>query len=586
MCGIAGILHTDQFRRDEVIDAVKLMCNKMLERGPDANGLFFDGGVVLGHRRLSILDLNPRSNQPLTSENDNFTIIFNGEIYNFRQLRAELRIKGIQFRTDSDTEVLLELYRLYGESFLHKLQGMFAFAIWDRHKKNLFLARDAYGIKPLYYSLDSKRFIFASQVKALQASRFVSNAREYAGLAGFYLWGSVPEPWTCIEGVFALEAGHCMTVALSNDGINSSGPKLWHDIRNEWLVESPSIPRNILESRVKDAVTDSIRRHLVSDVPVGVFLSGGIDSAVVAGIASQFNSQIEGITIGFKEFEGGFDDEVPLAREIANYYGIKHHTRIVTRDEFLADLPLIQLAMDQPSIDGINTWFASKAAAERGYKVVLSGIGGDELFAGYPSFLQIPRLAALKGVSSLFRNPIGKVIANKFARYKSQPKLADFFEFSGSIEGLYFLKRGLFLPSELSAILGEENAQIGLERLGGQPAGIRKFDIQSGIAKVGMLESTQYLRNQLLRDSDWASMAHSLELRTPFVDSTLLHELARFTPSFAAALGKKILASSPIKPLPQSIINRPKTGFSVPHTKWIINNKNWARSWALKIADL
>jgi len=586
MCGIAGVLYSHQMVRDVAINGVELMCERMYTRGPDAKGLFIDEGVVLGHRRLSILDLNKRSNQPLTSAKENFTIVFNGEIYNFRELRIELQDNGIQFKTDSDTEVLLELYRLYGESFLPKLQGMFAFAIWDHQKKNLFLARDAYGIKPLYYSYDSKGFIFASQVKALQASRFVSNAIEYAGLAGFYLWGSVPEPWTCIEGVFALEAGHCMTLTISNDGINSSSPRFWDDIRNEWLVESPSIPYNILESRVKDAVTDSIRRHLVSDVPVGVFLSGGIDSAVVAGIASQFNSQIEGITIGFKEFEGSFDDEVPLAREIANYYGIKHHTRIVTRDEFLADLPLIKLAMDQPSIDGINTWIASKAAAERGYKVVLSGIGGDELFAGYPSFLQIPRLAALKGISSLLRNSIGKRIAKKFARYKSQPKIADFFEFSESIESLYFFKRGLFLPSELSEILGVENAQIGLERLGGKPAGIQELNIQSGIAKVGMLESTRYLRNQLLRDSDWASMAHSLELRTPFVDSTLLYELARFTPSFAKGLGKQILASSPLKPLPKSIINRPKSGFSVPHTKWIINNKNWARSWALKITDL
>lgn len=596
MCGIAGFLHTDLIRRDEAIEAVELMCNKMLERGPDANGLFFDEGIVLGHRRLSILDLNPRSNQPLTSEDNNFTIIFNGEIYNFRQLRTELRSKGIQFRTDSDTEVLLELYRLYGESFLHKLQGMFAFAIWDRQKKNIFLARDAYGIKPLYYSNDRNRFIFASQVKALQASRFVSNASEYAGLAGFYLWGSVPEPWTCIEGVFALEAGHCMTVKVDSDGVNSSIPRLWHDIRNEWLIKSPSISKNILESRVKDAVTDSIRRHLVSDVPIGVFLSGGIDSAVVAGIASQFNSQIEGITIGFKEFEGSLDDEVPLAREIANYYGIKHHIRMVTRDEFLADLPLIKQAMDQPSIDGINTWFASKAAAERGYKVVLSGIGGDELFAGYPSFSQIPILAAFKGTGYLFRNSIGKAIAGKFARFMMQPKLADFFEFVGSVEGLYFLKRGLFLPGELPFIIGAETTGLAIEKLGGHPPlGNQFLELKDSIAKVGMLESTQYLRNQLLRDSDWASMAHSIELRTPLVDATLLHELARFTPQFSRGVGKKILANSPKKPLPQSIINRPKTGFSIPQKKWIVNDKTdfdlpknfyeniCARTWALNI---
>jgi asparagine synthase (glutamine-hydrolysing) len=204
MCGIAGILYTAEIERDSALNAVDLMCNRMYTRGPDAEGTFLDDGVVLGHRRLSILDLNPRSNQPLTSSKENYTIIFNGEIYNFRELRAELQRKGIQFITDSDTEVLLELYKFYGESFLYKLQGMFAFVIWNQKKKNLFLARDAYGIKPLYYSIDSKRFIFASQVKALQASGLVSNTTELAGLAGFYLWGSVPEPWTCIEGVFAI----------------------------------------------------------------------------------------------------------------------------------------------------------------------------------------------------------------------------------------------------------------------------------------------------------------------------------------------------------------------------------------------
>jgi len=227
-------------------------------------------------------------------------------------------------------------------------------------------------------------------------------------------------------------------VSVKDSSISIDSPRLWHDIRTEWSIEPSNISHEILQEQLRVSVTNSIKRHLVSDVPVGVFLSGGIDSAVVAGIVSQFNPQIEGITIGFKEYEGSLDDEVPLADEIAKYYGIKHHTRIVTREEFLEDLPLIHKAMDQPSIDGINTWFASKAAAERGYKVVLSGIGGDELFAGYPSFQQIPRIASFKRFTSLFKNSMGKLIAKEFARYKNQPKLAEFFEFSDSIESLYF----------------------------------------------------------------------------------------------------------------------------------------------------
>jgi len=425
----------------------------------------------------------------------------------------------------------------------------------------------------------------------LQASNLVVDREELAGLTSFYLWGSVLEPWTCIEGVFALEAGHSLTVTLKNGRVSTlDGPKVWYDIRKEWLSESISISRDELKSKVKSAITESVRKHLVADVPVGVFLSGGIDSAVVAGIASQFNTQIEGITIGFKEFEGSFNDEVPLAHEIANYYGITHHIRLVTQDEFLDDLPLIQEAMDQPSIDGINTWFASKAASEHEFKVILSGIGGDELFAGYPSFSQIPRFAAIKKLSPFLKNPIGKMITRELARCMRQPKLVDLFQYGDSIEQLYFLKRSLFLPSELPAILGPERAAAGLKKLGDFRAGIQNIEFPFGISEIGMLESTKYLRNQLLRDSDWASMAHSLELRTPLVDISLLHELARFVPLFAAGFGKEMLANSPFRPLPSFIINRPKSGFSVPMKKWQTNSikgsavSGWARNWAQLIA--
>lgn len=596
MCGIAGILYAAQIERDVAIGAVDLMCNQMYKRGPDALGTFLDQGLVLGHRRLSILDLSPRSNQPLISSDGLYSIVFNGEIYNYRELRAELEGQGIQFRTNSDTEVLLELFKLYGKSFLLKLQGMFAFAIWNQEKKSLFLARDAYGIKPLYYSIDKDRFIFSSQVKALQASNLVSDNVELAGLTGFYLWGSVPEPWTCVEGIFALEAGHNLTITMQNGRVTMEVPQLWHDIRKEWLVKPSTISFDTLGLKVKTAVTDSVKKHLVSDVPVGIFLSGGIDSAVVAGIASQFNSQIEGITIGFKEFEGGANDEVPLAHEIAKYYGLKHHTRIVTQDEFLADLPLIQQGMDQPSIDGINTWFASKAASELGYKVILSGIGGDELFAGYPSFSQIPRFFAFKGASVFLRNPIGRMISKQLARYVEQPKLSDLPSYSNSIEGLYFLKRALFVPSELPAILGSERAEIGLKRLGNFYDENQDFKFLDGASEVGMLESTKYLRNQLLRDSDWASMAHSLELRTPLVDSTLLHEMAQFTSQFSRGIGKRMLANSPSKRVPESIVEKPKTGFSTPMNNWLkvattenyrfpgMEKLNKHGSWARKMA--
>jgi D-inositol-3-phosphate glycosyltransferase len=330
--------------------------------------------------------------------------------------------RRVAFRTTSDTEVLLVLFAREGERMLPKLRGMFAFAIWDAQTHELFLARDPYGIKPLYYTQTNDGLLFASQVKALLASGRVSTEPEPAGLAGFYLWGSVPEPWTLYRDVFALPAGTgcgCVT------GVPDA-PVCWHDIRTHWRGEGRNASAQELQETVRQAVTDSVRAHLVADVPVSVFLSGGIDSAAVAGLASGLVRQVEGITIGFDEFAGRHEDEVPVAAAIAAHYGLPHFVRRVSRAEFEQDIPRILDAMDQPSIDGVNTWFASKAAAERGYKVVLSGVGGDELFCGYSSFRQIPRaaalgraLAAIPGARALLNAPCAWL-----AQRRSQPKLA------------------------------------------------------------------------------------------------------------------------------------------------------------------
>jgi asparagine synthase (glutamine-hydrolysing) len=340
---------------------------------------------------------------------------------------------------------------------------------------------------------------------------------------------------------------------------------------------------------------------LIADVPVSVFLSGGVDSGVVAGLASELGTSVEGITIGFQEFSGHHDNEVPVARAIATHYGLAHHVRMVTRTEFDQDIPRILDAMDQPSIDGVNTWFASKAAAERGYKVVLSGIGGDELFCGYSSFRQIPSQAALgrmlsliPGAGSLLRGPCAMI-----ARLRSQPKLVGLPTFLRSLEGLYFLRRGLFLPTELPALLGSDTAREGLARLGGFPPGMTSAHARDGAAAVGLLESTLYLRNQLLRDSDWASMGHSLELRTPLVDAKLLETLGPFVSAFVGGAGKGMLAKSPKKPLPGLAVNRPKTGFSLPMATWFpaatyrcagsyttllsAPGTPWARRWARSV---
>jgi asparagine synthase (glutamine-hydrolysing) len=553
------------------------MIDRMRLRGPDAEGLWIGNSVVLAHRRLAILDLDARSNQPMVTIDGNYSIVFNGEIYNFSELRSDLEAKGVVFRTTSDTEVLLALFARDGERMLPRLRGMFAFAIWDARSRELFLARDPYGIKPLYYSHIKTGLIFASQVKALMASGLVSTTCEPAGIAGFYLWGSVPEPWTLYSGVLALPAGSWLRVRGGMPGT----PVCWNDIQANWRQEGQKTSARELQERVRQSVTDSVRAHLVSDVPVSVFLSGGIDSGTIAGLASELGANVEGITIGFDEFFSSHDDEVPVAEAIAAHYGLPHHVRRVSRAEFELDIPLILDAMDQPSIDGVNTWFASKAAAECGYKVVLSGVGGDELFYGYPHMMQLPRIAklgraieAIPGASSLLRSA-----CNYKSHGLAHPKLMGIPEFMGSLEGAYFLKRCLFLPQELPALMGAEKAREGLARLGGSPPTMTKANAVNGQAGVCLLDSTHYLRSRLLRDSDWASMQHSLELRTPLVDASLLDALKLYHTGFSGGAGKRMLANSPLNPMPQDIINRPKSGFGVPMTKWLAaatERKDWA----------
>jgi asparagine synthase (glutamine-hydrolysing) len=571
----------------------------MQRRGPDAEGIWTREGVVLGHRRLAILDLDRRSNQPFISVDGNYGIVFNGEIYNFRALRAELEQQGVVFRTTSDTEVLLAMFAREGERMLPRLRGMFAFAIWDVRSGEMFLARDPYGIKPLYYAQTEQGVAFASQVKALLASQLVSREHEWAGLAGFYLWGSVPEPWTPYRGVFALPAGSWMQVRAGQVGV----PVYWNDIRTNWQCKGDVRDAADLEEKVRRAVADSVRAHLVSDVPVCVFLSGGIDSGALAGLLSELGARVEGITIGFSEFSSSNEDEVPVAAHLADHYGLPHHIRKISSREFEEDIPRIIDAMDLPSIDGVNTYFASKAAAERGYKVALSGAGGDELFHGYTYMRSLPkdsklarRIACVPGVASSLRGLFAML-----AKYRGQPKFKAIPEFMRSIEGAYFLQRGLFLPEELPILMGKEAAREGMERLGGLPPGVARFTATDDEARVCQLDSTMYLRNQLLRDSDWASMAHSLELRTPLVDATLLESLKDCLTLFDGGAGKKMLAHSPTNPIPKEVINRPKTGFGVPMNQWLtsaLEKRNpsgalpdrtpgmpWARRWARTIAE-
>jgi asparagine synthase (glutamine-hydrolysing) len=568
MCGINGIFAYNPAASSP--DEAELIAtrDRMAARGPDGAGAWWssDRRCGLGHRRLSIIDLSGRAAQPMASEGGAAVITYNGEIYNFPQLRRELEAMGRRFTTASDTEALLHLYAVHGEAMVHHLRGMFAFAIWDQRRGGLFLARDPYGIKPLYYANDGWTYRFASQVKALLAGGRVSRDPEPAGTAGFFGFGSVPEPFSLYREIRALPAGCRQWV----DAAGPREPRRYVGIAQVLAAAQPAAPS---APAVRKAALDSVSAHLLADVEVGMFLSAGIDSAAVLGLMRDVGQQkIRAITLGFDEFAGTEEDEAPLAAQIAALYGAEHVVRRVGEAEFNVDLPALLEAMDQPSIDGVNTWFVAKAAKEAGLKVALSGLGGDELLAGYPSFRDIPRWvrwmrlpAAVPGLGRGVRRLLqGAALAAR------RPKSLGMAEFGGTYPGAYLLRRALFLPFELVSVLDEETIRAGLERLqlGWRLAEPMRPDPVSPTARVCALESSLYMRTQLLRDADWAGMAHSLEIRTPLVDIALLRELAPLVHRLAPGQGKALLAQAPSNPVPAAVAERAKTGFVVPTAAW------------------
>ncbi len=571
MCGIIGIASPIP-----VSDRTWLTVGRdaMAYRGPDDAGAWWsvDGCVGLGHRRLAILDLDPRANQPMTSSDGRYVIVFNGEIYNFRELREQLGRQGVAFRTTSDTEVLLELYARAGERMLPKLRGMFAFAIWDTMARELFLARDPYGIKPLYYAQTAQGLLFASQVKALLATGLISREPDGHGQAGFWMLGSVPEPRTWYRDIQAVPAGHCLWI---DDG-RVLASRCWRDIGDTWrdAPAGPLLPAEEVAERVRAALRESVARHLVADVPVGVFLSGGIDSGALAGLMAEAGARsLQGVTLAYEEYAGRHEDEAPVAARIARHYGIQHHVRRVTRQEFLADLPRILDAMDQPSIDGVNTWYAAKAVAERGLKVVVSGVGGDELFLGYDSFRQLPRLVERWGRWSKLPGamPLAELAGRMQAWRTGNGRWRHAAHWARTLGGAWWLRRSVNPPEALSGLLGEARAREALdgfsaERWLAAMTGPLSPDATLALAQI---ESVTYLRNQLLRDSDWASMDHSVELRTPLVDARLLEQLQPLLANFGRFPHKTLLARAPTNPLPDGIIERRKTGFGIPVQRWL-----------------
>lgn len=578
MCGFAGQFLFRDFESADLNKIVYKMCDYMNSRGPDASGFWKnpESSIGLGHRRLSIIDLESRANQPMYSDDGRYVIVFNGEIYNFRDLRHELERDGDIFRTNSDTEVLLKLYARVGEEMLQRLRGMFSISIWDQKLKTLFLARDPYGIKPLYISKNKNSWLFASQVKALLASDVVSYDPNPFAQAAFWLTGSVPEPVTWFQDISSVPAGSWCRITSTGELL---GPNKYWDIGDSWRgADECNMAAEDVQDIVNRAVSESTRCHLISDVPVGIFLSGGIDSGSLAGLIKDASaSEIHGVTIAFDEFRGSAVDEVPMASEIAKTYGLRHTVRTITQKEFESDLPNILSAMDQPSIDGINTWYASKAAKELGLKVVISGIGGDELFYGYPSFNQVPKLNfAWKTFSRVpCALPIINAALSLYSERSGNRRWNWVTNQAGSMYGAYWLRRGLFTPDELPDLMGCNYSSEILKKVNPSSLLERMIGVlpNDHMAAIGQMESMSYLRNQLLRDCDWASMNHSIELRTPLVDAWLLRDLMPVIRSFGRLKGKKLLSACPNIPLNTKVIERTKSGFGIPINNWLSGAK-------------
>ena len=593
MCGIAGISYSkdSSLSSGDCLRYLDESIQSLRRRGPDDNGIYVSDSrsFFAAHTRLSIQDLDPRSKQPFHSADGRFIISFNGEIYNFNRLRKKY-LGDQKLNTESDTEVLLRLFIKFGPSCLNLLRGMFVFTIWDNLKQELFLARDPYGIKPLYFYSKKGSFVYSSQAKSLGKFFSITPFSSEPGSVGFILSGSVPEPFTIFKDVYALKKGSYMIVREGSI-INETE---WFNFKECWQSGN-TYPLEEIPSHINSSVKD----HLISDVPVCIFLSAGIDSLSICNHIKDSGIELEGLNIAFKEFENTSDDESVLAKKAANDLGFKFHKRIINKQEFFKDIDKIFDAMDLPSIDGLNTWYASKFARELNYKVALSGLGGDELFCGYDSFKRIPRIIALRKML-VFRNHFHSIYKKSFSmlgKLFDNMKFKYLFDHIDSVQSLYFLRRCIFLPHELPIFFSDEFINKGLSSLNEFYVSSKNIDhgIDGDIqSKISYFESNFYMSNQLLRDSDWASMYHSVELRTPLVDSQLLHNVAPHTKYFSNFMGKKILANSSKTKVPDYIINKSKTGFSFPLDNWLnqlitekeisisdhLINNSWSRKWA------
>jgi asparagine synthase (glutamine-hydrolysing) len=566
MCGINGIFGIEKM--NDARGVIQKMNSAISHRGPDADGIYEGNNVILGHRRLSIIDLSVESNQPFFSDDKRYIIVFNGEIYNYNDLKSQL--SDFHFRTKSDTEVLLNGFRKWGIDFISRLEGMFAFAIWDTLKSELFIARDRLGIKPIYFFKNNDTILFSSEIRALLTSNLIQKKINKSSLIDYLRYQTVHAPQTMIQGVEMLMPGHWMLIKEKAV-----------QIAKYWSLDScaEDISKNVSYEEVKNNIYSlfekSVKKRLVADVPFGAFLSGGIDSsAVVAMMARNSSKPVKTFCISFDESEFS---EAKFAKIVSDKYATDHQEIRLSPDDFLKLMPGALAAMDHPSGDGPNTFVVSKVTKEAGITMALSGLGGDELFAGYDLFMRLKKIESkswLQFVPSGMRG-VGANFLQKTKPSVSSDKLSEFLRLNKySITSVYPLMRKVLTENKIKELIGNKQLSTNrveeiVENLIGKTGLAKSY---SDLSKISISELSTYLQNVLLRDVDQMSMAHALEVRVPFMDHDLVSYVLGVKDEFKTPYSpKKLFVDSMGELIPSEIVNRPKMGFVFPWDKWMRN---------------
>lgn len=545
MCRIAGIVSNNTLSDLSSIDK---MLKSMRRGGPDDEGIIQDGKVTFGHRRLSIIDLSEDGHQPMAAYQGELVITFNGEIYNYRRLRRELEALGCVFNSKTDTEVILHSYRTWGKDAFDKLEGIFAFVIHDKVRHTIVLVRDHIGVKPIYYSFLDNSFLFSSEVKAFKA--FDQGWQENVDWKVLFLaFGSMPFPYTTLKDVFILKPGCWMEVDVTTLSANTG---TFQHVRQ--FSKSQIEPRELIETNLRKALD----KNLVSDAEIGVFLSGGIDSSLLSLLASD-QMDLKTVSINFEQAE--FDESKYQKMVLEKIKSGNHLSYTVTENMFWEHLDDIWCAMDQPSIDGVNTYFVSKYARQSGLKVVLSGLGADELFGGYDSFKRIKLLKTLK------RIPLKKLLSKLAGVFSNAYKRIVYLSLPGAV-GDYLFLRGIYTPEEIGNILNVKEEQVWsvLREM--------KIDVPNNLTQyqyASFLEIGQYMTNQLLRDSDFMGMWHGLEIRVPFLDIQLIRAMDQVEVGLweKQSYPKQYLVEAFPNVLPDAVVHRRKQGFTFPISLWM-----------------